>query len=93
MTMIYCSTFGVTGDKWNFSAKATVTTMLCSWGGGSAALVVCYVIYKGKIKVAYVANSVYSSLVASTGFCYLVSTREAVIIGFMRYTVHTLHQK
>ena len=36
------------------------------------------------IKVAYVTNCVYSSLVASTGACYLVSTREAVLIGFIR---------
>ena len=40
------NTFGVSGDKWNFSAKATVTTMLCSWGGGSAALAICYIIYR-----------------------------------------------
>lgn len=45
---------------------------------------------RGKIKVAYVANCVYSSLVASTGACYLVSTREAVLIGFMRYAIRLL---
>ena len=50
----------MSGDKWNFSAKATVTTMLCSWGGGSAALAICYIIYRVvqqdstiKIKVLY----------------------------------------
>ena len=50
-----------------FSARATVTTMLSSFGGGSAGLAICYTFYGGKIKVSYVASCVFSSLVASTG--------------------------
>ncbi len=61
------STFGVSNYLWYFSAKATVTTMNSSFGGGLAALAICYLIYKAKIKVEYVANCVFSSLVAITG--------------------------
>ena len=43
---VSCSTFGVSDDKWNFAAKATVVTMNCSFGGGSAALAICYIIYR-----------------------------------------------
>ena len=42
----FFSTFGVSGDKWNFAAKATVVTMNCSFGGGFAALAICYIIYR-----------------------------------------------
>ena len=61
------STFGVTDDKWMFSARATVVTMVSSFGGGCVGLAVCYAFYGGKMKVMYVANCVFSSLVAITG--------------------------
>lgn len=61
------STFGVSEAKWMFSAKATVTTMVSSFGGGCVGLAICYVFYRGKVKVMYVANCVFSSLVAITG--------------------------
>lgn len=64
---IIFSTFGVSKYKWNFSAKATVTTMNSSFGGGFFGLCVCYIFYRGKIKVGYVINSVFSSFVAITG--------------------------
>ncbi|XP_059088618.1 putative ammonium transporter 2 [Tigriopus californicus] len=76
------STFGVSIFKWNFSAKATVTTMISSFGGGILALTVCYVFYRGKIKVGYVVTCVFSSLVAITGSCYIVAAWEAFVIGF-----------
>lgn len=67
MAPFLSSTFGVTQHKWNFAAKATVTTMNCSFGGGFVGLSFCYIFYKGKIKVVYVANCVFASLVAITG--------------------------
>ncbi len=35
-----------------FSAKATVTTMVSSFGGGCVGLAVCYVVYGGKMKAS-----------------------------------------
>ena len=61
------STFGVSEDKWMFSSKATVITMISSFGGGCAGLSICYIIYKGKMRVAYIQNCVYASLVAISG--------------------------
>ncbi len=75
------STFGVTEDKWMFSSKATVTTMVSSFGGGCTGLAVCYVFYRGHIRVAHVQNCVYASLVAITGGCYLVTTWQAFMVG------------
>ncbi len=57
----------MTEDKWMFSAKATVVTMISSFGGGCVGLLICYVVYGGKMKVMYIANCVFSSLVAITG--------------------------
>ena len=33
--------FGVTGDRWTYAAKATVKTMLSSFGGGSFGIMIC----------------------------------------------------
>ena len=75
------TSFGVSEYKWMFSAKATVTTMISSFGGGFIGIVLCYVFYGGKMKIMYIANCVFSSLVAITGSSYLVTTWEAFIIG------------
>ena len=75
------STFGVSGRQWMYSAKATVTTMNSSFGGGSVGLAVCYIFFGGKIKVPYICNCVFGSLVAITGCSYVVATWEAIIIG------------
>jgi hypothetical protein len=57
----------VTGDKWIFTAKATVTTMNASFGGGFVAMAICYVFYKGKVKVEYVSSCMIASMVAIAG--------------------------
>ena len=57
--------------------------MCCSFGGGSAALAVCYLFFEGKIKVSFVLNCVLGSLAAITGTCYMVRMYEALMIGFM----------
>ncbi len=57
----------MTGQKWMFSAKATVITMISSFGGGCVGLAICYLFYGGKIKVNYIINCVFASLVSITG--------------------------
>ncbi len=61
------STFGVTGNKWRLSARATVTTMASSFGGGLVALITSFVQHKGKIDVLATINGVLGALVGITG--------------------------
>ena len=77
------TTFGVTGNLWMYAAKATVTTMLSSFGGGTLGISVCYIFFGAKINVSYVCNSVMGALVAITAGSFLVKAYEAIIIGFV----------
>jgi hypothetical protein len=49
------------------AGKATVTTITSSFGGGMAGIMGCYIFFRGKMKVPYIVNSVFASLVSITG--------------------------
>jgi len=61
------STFGVTGNKWRLAAKATVTTMTASFGGGLVALIWSLVQTRGKVKeiITHSGHRPYSSYTQS----------------------------
>ena len=61
------STFGVTGNKWRLAAKATVTTMTASFGGGLVALIWSLIQTRGKVEVLAAINGVLGALVGITG--------------------------
>ena len=61
------STFGVTGNQWRYAAKATVTTMVSSFGGGLVSLVMSFFTFDGKIDVLACVNGVLGALVGITG--------------------------
>ena len=67
---IYKSTFGVTGNQWRYAAKATVTTMVSSFGGGLVSLVMSFFTFDGKIDVLACVNGVLGALVGITGEFY-----------------------
>ena len=48
MFLIY-STFGVTGNQWRYAAKATVTTMISSFGGGIVSLVMSFFTFEDMV--------------------------------------------
>ena len=51
-------------DRWLQSAKGTVLTMTCSFGGGSTGLILCYIFYGGHIiHVGKMVTTVLGSLV------------------------------
>ena len=75
------STFGIVGTKWGFAARATCTTMCCSFGGGVIGLAGCYILFGGKINVPFILNCVLGSLAAIAGSSYLVKMWEALCIG------------
>ena len=50
--------------RWLQSAKGTVLTMICSFGGGSTGLVLCYIFYGGHvIHIGKMVTTVMGSLV------------------------------
>ena len=77
------TSFGVTGNRWMYAAKATVTTMLSSFGGGTLGISVCYIFFGAKINVSYVCNSVFGALVAITASSFLIKAHEAIVVGLV----------
>lgn len=71
----------MTGNKWRLAAKATVTTMISSLGGGFVALVMSFVQFDRKIEVLATINGVLGALVGVTAGCAVVTVFEALAIG------------
>ena len=59
--------FGVSGDKWKFSARAAVCTINASFGGGIVGLIYSFVRTKGKFDILDLISGVLGSLVSVTG--------------------------
>ena len=61
---IYESSESLIYSRWLQSAKGTVLTMTCSFGGGSTGLILCYIFYGGHIiHVGKMVTTVLGSLV------------------------------
>ena len=57
----------MTGNQWRYAAKATVTTMVSSFGGGIVSLIMSFFTFDGKIDVLACVNGVLGALVGITG--------------------------
>uniref|UniRef100_A0A1Y1KLR8 Ammonium transporter n=1 Tax=Photinus pyralis TaxID=7054 RepID=A0A1Y1KLR8_PHOPY len=75
------STYGLSGSKYQYAARAAVMTMISSFGGGTVSLVYSLIRTKGKIEVIDIINGVLGSLVAITAGCFLYEGWAALIIG------------
>lgn len=73
--------FGVSGDKWKFSARAAVATINASFGGGIVGLIWSYVRKKGKFDILDMISAVLGSLVSVTGGCAIYRPWEAIVVG------------
>jgi ammonium transporter, Amt family len=62
------STYGVTGDRWKYAARAAVATMIASMGGGLVGLGFSLTNPNG-IDIISQINGVLGALVAVTGTC------------------------
>ncbi|XP_033366334.1 putative ammonium transporter 3 [Bombus vosnesenskii] len=76
------STYGVSGQRWQYAAKAAVCTMLASMGGGLVGLGFS-LNGPDKIDILSQINGILGSLVAITGGCFLFRTWEAIIVGMI----------
>ncbi|KAF5290991.1 hypothetical protein FQA39_LY14522 [Lamprigera yunnana] len=75
------STYGLSGSKYQFAARAAVMTMIASFGGGCVSLAYSMYRLKGKIEVIDIINGVLGSLVSITAGCYLYESWAALVIG------------
>ncbi|XP_014274656.2 putative ammonium transporter 3 isoform X2 [Halyomorpha halys] len=75
------STYGVSGAKWAYAAKAAVMTMISSFGGGVIGLLYSLYVNDGHTNILHIINSVLGSLVSVTAGCYLYTSIDAFIIG------------
>lgn len=75
------STYGVSGSKWQYAARAAVQTMMGSFGGGTFSLL--YSLFKndGRMDIIDLINGILGSLVSVTAGCFLYHAWEAIIIG------------
>lgn len=77
------STYGVSGAKWQYAARAAVMTMMGSFGGGCFGLLFTLIKNKGKAEVMELINSILGSLVSITAGCFLYRAWESLLIGFI----------
>uniref|UniRef100_A0A1A9ZY94 Ammonium transporter n=1 Tax=Glossina pallidipes TaxID=7398 RepID=A0A1A9ZY94_GLOPL len=75
------STYGVSGAKWQYAARAAVMTMMGSFGGG---IISCgYSLWRlnGRMDIMDLINGILGSLVSITAGCFLYRAWEALVIG------------
>ncbi|KAL7287899.1 hypothetical protein TKK_0017962 [Trichogramma kaykai] len=76
------STYGVSGQRWKYAARAAVTTVLASMGGGLVGLGFSLNNPKG-IDILSQINGILGALVAVTGGCFLYRHWEAILVGMI----------
>lgn len=77
------STYGVSGAKWQYAARAAVMTMMGSFGGGSFATIYSLYLCDGKVDIVHLINGILGSLVSVTAGCFLYRAWEAIVIGII----------
>ncbi|XP_034192017.2 ammonium transporter [Osmia lignaria lignaria] len=76
------STYGVSGQRWQYAARAAISTMLASMGGGLIGL--GFSLYNPNgIDILSQINGILGALVAVTGGCFLYRAWEAIFIGMI----------
>jgi len=74
--LFYCSTYGISGSKWHYAARAAVQTMMSSFGGGCIGLAYSMFLREGRLDIMDLINSILGSLVSVTG----TGSSEAALI-------------
>ncbi|XP_076763619.1 ammonium transporter [Xylocopa sonorina] len=83
------STYGVSGQRWQYAARAAVSTMLASMGGGLIGLGFSLTNSNG-IDILSQINGILGALVAVTGGCFLFRAWEAIVVGMIGATITCL---
>ena len=77
------SSYGITGNKWIYVAKAASTTLNASIGGGIGSFIYCHFKNNKIYDVTIIINGLLSSLVSITPCCIYVTNYMSIIIGFI----------
>lgn len=77
------STYGVSGAKWQYAARAAVMTMMGSFGGGIISVSYSLWRHDGLLDIIDLINGVLGSLVSITAGCFLYKAWEAILIGMI----------
>ncbi|XP_067132637.1 putative ammonium transporter 3 [Centruroides vittatus] len=77
------STFGIMENKWKYSSRAAVTTILASTGGGMVGMCFSFFTKKGLHDVSILMDSVMGSMVAISGGAPIVRPWQAIVIGMI----------
>ncbi|XP_055598087.1 putative ammonium transporter 2 isoform X1 [Uranotaenia lowii] len=77
------STYGVSGAKWIYAARAAVMTMMGSFGGGCFSIVYSMSRNEGRMDIVDLINGILASLVSVTAGCFLYHAWEAILIGLI----------
>ncbi|RWS02207.1 putative ammonium transporter 3-like protein [Dinothrombium tinctorium] len=75
------SSFGIYGEKWKYSSRASVTTIMATMGAGILGLTACWIFRKGIQDVRVLLDSILASLVAISGGAPVFHPLSSVIIG------------
>ncbi|XP_022902859.1 putative ammonium transporter 2 [Onthophagus taurus] len=75
------STYGLSGEKWQYAARAAVMTMMSSFGGGTVSILFSLLKHERRIEVLDIINGILGSLVSVTAGCFLYKSWEALLIG------------
>ncbi|XP_058820467.1 putative ammonium transporter 2 isoform X2 [Topomyia yanbarensis] len=75
------STYGVSGAKWVYAARAAVMTMMGSFGGGFFSIIYSMLRNEGRLDIVDLINGILASLVSVTAGCFLYHAWESIIIG------------
>ncbi|KAJ2938329.1 hypothetical protein O0L34_g13247 [Tuta absoluta] len=84
------STYGVSGAKWQYAARAAVMTMMGSFGGGCFGLIFTLIRNQGRADVMELINSILGSLVSITAGCFLYRAWEALLIGVIGAAISSI---
>lgn len=79
------STYGVSGAKWGYAARAAVMTMMGSFGGGLFSVTYSFIRNEGKLDILDLINGVLGSLVSVTGK-YRIKTLVQIFIDILYYS-------
>ena len=75
------SSFGVSNQKWKYSARASVVTALASMGGGAFGMVWSAFTRSGLQDIEMLIDSILASLVAISGGALIIRPIYSLIIG------------
>ncbi|XP_066596314.1 putative ammonium transporter 3 isoform X2 [Prorops nasuta] len=76
------STYGVSKNKWQYAARAAVSTMMGSMGGGLVGLMFSLSGSNG-IDILSQINGILGALVSVTGGCFLFKAWESMVVGMI----------